>query len=60
MQTVSMEERRHLELAFDSSYGIVKLSGLEGGEELAGLREQIIAGELSFDEAVRVVLSVKR
>jgi len=55
MKIVGQGERRHIELAFQSSYAIVKLSGLEGSDELTGLRDRIIAGELSFDEAVQLV-----
>ena len=56
MPTLSQSERRHLELAFKSSYAIVKLAGLEGNEELHELRERIIAGELCFDDAVLILL----
>ena len=53
-------QRRFLELAFESSYAIVKLSGLEGSEELDGLRDQIIAGELSFEEAVQTFIKASK
>lgn len=56
MLILSQGERRHLELAFESSYAIVKLAGLEGDQELYGLRKRIIAGELCFDEAVQILL----
>ena len=56
MIMLSQDDRRYLELAFDSSYAIVKLAGLEGNEELSEIRERIIAGELDFDEAVQIVL----
>lgn len=57
MPVISQEQRRHLELAFESSYDIVKLAGLEGSDELSGLRERVIAGELDFDDAVQIVLA---
>lgn len=57
MKTVSTCHQHCFELAFKSSYAIVKLSGLEGSEQLLGLRKEVIAGNLSFDEAVQVVLA---
>jgi len=57
MTIVSQDERRHLELAFESSYAIVKLAGLEGDGKLTELRKRIIEGELTYDEAVQTVLT---
>lgn len=57
MKKLSQSERRHLELAFESSCAIVKLAGLQDHEEFAGLRKRIIEGELTFDEAVQIVLA---
>jgi hypothetical protein len=56
MTILCQGEPHHLELAFESSYPIVKLSGLEGNEELIELRKRVIAGELGFDGAVRIVI----
>lgn len=49
-------EQRHLELAFESSEAIVRLEGLNDSEESKELQQRIIAGELSFEEAVQIVL----
>lgn len=55
MAKLNSTNLRLLELAFESSCAIVKLAGLQESKELTGLREQIIDGELSFDEAVQIV-----
>lgn len=55
MTRLSHSARRHLEIAFDSSCAIVKLAGLQSSKDLASLRNQIIEGELTFDEAVQIV-----
>lgn len=57
MTKLSQSERRHLEIAFESSRAIVELAGLQASEELPSLRERIIEGELTFDEAVQIVLT---
>lgn len=57
MTRLSERERRHLELAFESSIAIVKLAGQEDSEDLTDLRERIMEGELTFDEAVRIALT---
>jgi hypothetical protein len=49
--------RRHLEIAFESSCAIVRLAGLKESKEFADLHEQIIAGELSVHEAVQIVVA---
>lgn len=56
MTASTKRERRHLELAFESSTAIVMLEGLESNEESRELQQRIVAGELDFDEAVQVVL----
>lgn len=56
MTRLSQRDRRHLEIAFESANAIVKLAGLQGSEDITGLRERIIEGELTFDEAVQIVL----
>lgn len=55
MVKLNRTNRRLLELAFESSCAILKLAGLQESKEISGLREQIIDGELSFDEAVKIV-----
>lgn len=57
MTKLSKIKRRHLEIAFESSSAIVKLAGLQEAEELTGLQKRIIEGELTFDEAVQIVLT---
>lgn len=57
MTKLSERERRHLELAFESSHAIVKLAGLRESEELSGLCKRVIEGELTFDEALKIVLT---
>jgi hypothetical protein len=54
------EASRHLEVAFESSTAIVKLSGFELSQRSLGLKERIVAGELTFDEAVQIVIDNAR
>jgi hypothetical protein len=50
------DERRHLELAFESSAAIVNLSGFEQSQRSLEIRSRVVAGELSFDDAVQIIL----
>ena len=54
------EASRHLEVAFESSTAIVKLSGFELSQRSLELKERIVAGELTFDEAVQIVIDNAR
>lgn len=45
-----------LQLAFESSVAILKLAGFEENEESKELKQRIIAGEISIDAAVQIVL----
>lgn len=56
MTKLSQRERRHLEIAFESSIAIVKLAGAQDSEQLNGLRKLIIEGELTIDDAVQIVI----
>lgn len=56
MPTDIKSEQRHLELAFESSDAIVRLEGLNESDESKELQQRIIAGELSIEEAVQLVL----
>lgn len=49
-----------LKLAFESSTAILRLAGFEENEESKELKQRIIAGELSIDEAVQIVLERAR
>jgi hypothetical protein len=49
-----------LELAFESSAAILRLAGFEENEETKELKQRIIAGELSIDEAVQIALERAR
>lgn len=54
---ISQRDRKHLEIAFESSGAIVNLAGLQGSEQYTFLFKQIIDGELTFDEAALIVLT---
>jgi hypothetical protein len=56
MTSATKIERRHLELAFESSVAILKLEGFSDSEESKELQQRVILGELSCEEAVQVVL----
>lgn len=53
-----LEDQRHLQLALDSSAAIVRLAGFEKSEQSKELDQRILTGEISFDEAVQVVLDM--
>lgn len=57
MPKLTQRERRHLEIAFESSSAIVKLAGLQEPEEQTGLHKRIIEGELTCAEAVQILLT---
>lgn len=54
---MSQYERKHLETAFESSGAILKLAGMQESERSNYLCKQVIDGELTFDEAVQIVLT---
>lgn len=56
MTELSQRERKHLEIAFESSNAIVKLAGLQESHVFSYLEKQILDGELTFDEAVQNVV----
>lgn len=57
MKKLSQYERKHLELAFESSRDILQLAGLQESEQSNYLCKQVIDGELTFAEAVQIVLT---
>lgn len=57
MTKLIQRERRHLEIAFESSIAIVKLAGAQDSEELTRLSKLIIEGKLTFDDAVQIVIT---
>lgn len=56
MTTAITRNRRHLELAFESSNAILMLEGLNANEESKEMQQRIISGELNFEEAIQIVL----
>lgn len=56
MIAATTPNRRHLELAFESSNAILMLEGLTANEESKEMQQRIISGEVSFEEAIRIVL----
>lgn len=56
MTAATTPNRRYLELAFESSNAILMLEGFTANEESKELQERIISGEVSFEEAIQIVL----
>jgi hypothetical protein len=52
----SIEQARRRE-AFRQGIGIVRLAGWEPKADFYVLQERVIAGELTIDEAVKIVLT---
>lgn len=57
MNATTKRERRHLELAFESSTAIVALEGLEQTDHSRDIQQRIISGDLDFDQAVQLTLN---
>jgi hypothetical protein len=53
-------ERQLMELAFRSANAIVDLAELSSCVDLKALQERVIRGELTFDEAVQLVIGDAR
>lgn len=60
MAATTTPNRRYLELAFESSDAILKLEGLTANEESKEMQQLIISGEVSVEEAIRIVLQRAR
>lgn len=50
-------EQARLREAFRQGISIVRLEGWEPQADFYALQERVIAGELTFDEAVKIVLT---
>lgn len=50
-------EQAQLRDAFRQGISIVRLEGWEPQADFYALQERVVAGELTFDEAVKIVLS---
>lgn len=53
-------ERQLMELAFRSANAIVDLAELSSSVDLKALQERVIRGELTFDEAVQLIIDEPR
>lgn len=52
-----MDKQDQLRQAFKEAISIVKLEGWEPSADFYALGERVICGELTVDEAVKIVLS---